>query len=94
MDSIIKKLYSGMIYPAEQVVPRDPEYTNAIRRQYELTNQLEARLKSEDYQLVEELCDWDAVAQDKQSLEFFRKGLSLGLGLMREAQECLNPAGN
>ncbi|MCC8043933.1 MAG: hypothetical protein LIP12_00340 [Clostridiales bacterium] len=89
MDRAIEKLFNGMIYPAEQVLPQDPEYIRAIRRQCELADQLEERLKDEDYKLVEEMCDSEAEVQDKQAIEFFRRGLSLGLSLMREVQDCL-----
>ncbi|MCD7956094.1 MAG: hypothetical protein LUG93_10195 [Lachnospiraceae bacterium] len=90
MDHAIENLFNGAIYPAEKVLPRDSEYIEAIRRQCKLADQLEKRLKAEDYKLVEEMCDCEAAVQDKQAFEFFRRGLSLGLCLMWEAKECLD----
>ncbi|MCD7956672.1 MAG: hypothetical protein LUG93_13200 [Lachnospiraceae bacterium] len=85
--SIMDSLFNGKIYPAEQAVSSDPNYVKTNREIEKLMEKLEGKLDNEDYDLVEKVCDLLALVQDIQNKEMFRYGLSLGLRLMREAEE-------
>ncbi|MCC8044408.1 MAG: hypothetical protein LIP12_02775 [Clostridiales bacterium] len=85
--SIMDSLFDGKIYPAEQAVSSDPNYEKTSREIEILMEKLEEKLTKEDYDLVEKVCDLLSITQDIQNKEMFRYGFSLGLRLMREAEE-------
>lgn len=81
----MQKIFDGMVYPAEQVVPKDPEYWAAYKKTGELMMELEKKLEPEDYGKVEEMVSTDAIAQDHMNKAMFECGFSMGLLLIKEA---------
>lgn len=49
---VLDDLYSGNIYPAEQVVPHEKEYRKLHRHTGELLNEMEEKLSKEQMDLV------------------------------------------
>lgn len=83
--SIINDLYDGKIYPAEQIVPKDPKYTKNNREIDAIMMKLQECLDKSQYAMVEEVCDLLTDSQDIHDKEIFRYALSLGLQIMQEA---------
>lgn len=83
---IMDLLFEGQIYPSEDIAPRTAEYRKLNRKVEALCGKLSAKLSSEDYELIEELCSQKAIIENILSREYFKYGLSLGLRLMQESE--------
>ena len=56
---LLEAMFRGEFYPSETVVPRDPAYRTLQKASNDLLETLKARLKGEDFQLVEQLLEQD-----------------------------------
>ncbi len=86
--SIMEEIYNGKVYPSEQVVPeKGGEYWKMHQRADKLLSEFENQLSKEEYAKLNEICDCMIDCQDIMCLEFYRLGFSMGLLLMKEAEE-------
>lgn len=86
---VLDELYYGNIYPSEQAVSQDREYYKLHKHTAVLLTQLEERLSKEQMKLVNQ---FHSHVTDVHCLEVkaqFQYGVSLGLMMMKEAQEVL-----
>ena len=79
---LLEAMFRGEFYPSEAVVPRDPAYRTLQKASHDLLETLKARLKGEDFQLVEQ----DLNVRCMECECHFRYGFSAGLLLIQEAQ--------
>ncbi|MFT3984639.1 MAG: hypothetical protein QM697_12085 [Lachnospiraceae bacterium] len=82
--SLLQQLYDGEIYPAEQIVPKSPEYRELSRKLGEEKEYLREQLLTNDRERFEEM---ETLSQKITSLygyENFLYGFGLGVGLMIE----------
>lgn len=82
--SLLQQLYDGEIYPAEQIVPKSPEYRELSRKLGEEKEYLREQLLTNDRERFEEM---ETLSQEITSLygyENFLYGFRLGVGLMIE----------
>lgn len=86
---IMEALYGGELYPAEQVVSKNPEYRKVLEESDELMEKLEKKLSGEQFSEIDKVCDLLSDAHDIQNREFFEYGLALGMLLMQEAMKVL-----
>lgn len=86
---VLDDLYSGNIYPAEQVVSHEKEYRKLHRHTRELLNEMEEKLSKEQMDLVNQfhthVIDVHCMEVEAQ----FQYGFSLGAMLMKEVYELL-----
>ncbi|MCD7883442.1 MAG: hypothetical protein LUI87_07030 [Lachnospiraceae bacterium] len=87
--SVLKLIYDGKIYPAEQIVSSDPAYHSALRELDRVLAELEDRLDEEDYQLVDTVLELCAEQMDYQCSAFFEYGFSLAAELHSEANDVI-----
>lgn len=86
---VLDELYYGNIYPSEQILIHDKEYQKLHEHTGVLLTQLEEKLSKEHMELVNQ---FHSHVIDVHCLEVkaqFQYGLSLGLMMMKEAQEVL-----
>ncbi|MCD8074395.1 MAG: hypothetical protein LUF27_05070 [Lachnospiraceae bacterium] len=86
--SMMDSIFDGRLYPGEQILSKEPEYTNANQEVDRIMVELETKLEKAEYDLVDKAMDCLSAAQDVQNKEFFRCGFATGLLLMKEAGEC------
>lgn len=84
---ILEALYNGELYPAETVVPRSSEYSDARKAVTELMKNLEGKLDKDNYATVQELYDTMFTASGIEMMEQFKFGIALGVLLMKEINE-------
>lgn len=88
---IIEKLFSGEIYPAENVAPQqDREYMQLGAKVSEQMDRLQKVLSEADYSVVEQLHRDLMSMQLKETEANFGYGLSVGVVLAFELMETLN----
>lgn len=82
--TLLQKLYDGEIYPAEQIVPRDPEYRETSRKISDEKEYFQEILTENDRQRFDKLMDSRYETESMDSYESFVYGFRLGVGLMVE----------
>lgn len=82
--SILRDLYNGDVYPAEEIVPRDTEYRNLSNEIGELRKHLNDKLQTEDKAQFEKMDDLILKTSSMYGFANFSYGLKLGLLLMCE----------
>ncbi|MFI8715678.1 hypothetical protein QIH01_08505 [Brevibacillus brevis] len=75
--TLLQQLYDGEIYPAEQIVPKSPEYTELLRKLGTEKQYLRERF--------DEMGDMHLEIASLCGYEDFAYGFRLGAGLMIEA---------
>ena len=83
--SVIDDIYSGRLYPAEQVKPDSPEFLERSLAAEKLYVSLEGVLDRERRGVLEEYRSAAATVTDLYNLAFFRAGVKLGVRLVLEA---------
>lgn len=87
---IIERLFSGEIYPGENVAPRhDQEYVQLCNHVSALLTQLKKNLSEADYMKVDELHTELMSIQHKEAEANFGYGLAVGVQLVIEVMEIL-----
>lgn len=84
MKSILNELYNGHIYPAEQIVPQDPDYRPLNRKIGEEKESLKRKLSEEDIRKLSQLEDMYTRSITMEETETFIYGFKLGSLLMIE----------
>lgn len=81
---ILEAIYSGEIYPSENVVPESDEFRQANEEISNTMNFFQEKMSDEDYERLEKLCDYHADASLMVSQEHFKYGFTMGVLLMCE----------
>ncbi len=87
--TIMEQIYNGDLHPAEQVLPKKPEYKKACSEFANLTSKMKEQFSEDNYELLEQVLTLHAIIENFENLEFLRYGMSLGLKLMQEASEIM-----
>lgn len=90
MDEILKRLYNGEIFPAEQYIPELEEYKAKRKQRYKnyesFIEKIDSNLRSEFIKIMDEQSD----LLPYELSEMFTKGFKLGALLMIEILEDKN----
>lgn len=81
---ILKQLYNGEIYPAENNVPDTEEYRKAIQETKGIGKKFTADLTGEQHELFEEYMSATAKVDKLIQEEVFRQGFVMGVNLRKE----------
>lgn len=84
---ILDELYYGNIYPSEQILVHDKEYHKLRKHTGVLLAQLEEKLTLEQMELVNQFHSHLIDVNSLEAKANFQYGFSLGLMLMKEAQD-------
>ncbi len=82
--SLLERLYDGDFYPAEQVVPGNPDYKSISHKMGEETEYIASRLDGEDNARFEALLDLMGDMESISGYSNFAYGLRTGIQLMIE----------
>jgi hypothetical protein len=82
--SLLQQLYDGEIYPAEQIVPKSPEYKELLRKLSAEKEYLREKLSESDRERFDEIGSMYLEIASLCSYEDFAYGFRLGVGLMIE----------
>lgn len=85
MSNILDQLYSGEIYPAEQIVSTDPEYRPTHKKISEGREYLKQKLSPEDAARLEELDGLYLESISMNCYAGFSCGFKLAVQLMCES---------
>ncbi len=83
--TLLKQLYDGEVYPAEQIVPKDSEYWELCRKLGEERNYLREQLSVDVRERFEEIETLSQEIANLYSYENFSCGFRLGIGLIMES---------
>lgn len=83
--SLIDEIYSGDVYPAEQVNPVSDAFREHSRKAESLYDKLKAVLTEEQRGILDKYRDESAAAADLCDLEFYLAGVQFGVRLILEA---------
>ena len=83
--TLLQQLYDGEIYPAEQIVPKQPEYRALCRKLREEKEYLRERLSASDRERFDAMENLSQEIENLYGYEDFSCGFRLGAGLMIEA---------
>lgn len=84
MNNILDRLYSGEIYPAEQIVVRTSEYRELGRKISDEKKYFQSVLSPNDGKRFEDLGDLELERSSAYAFENFVYGFRLGVGLLLE----------
>ena len=84
MKDIIRQLYDGEIYPAEDIRPTDPQYFIAGDKLHKEMEILKQRLSPEDLERLERMRDYQGDMCDIDAFDSFKHGFTLGALIMCE----------
>ena len=84
MNNILDRLYSGEIYPAEQIVVRTSKYKELKREIIDEKKYFQSVLSPNDGKRFEDLGDLELQRSSAYAFENFVYGFRLGVGLILE----------
>jgi len=84
-NSLLKRLYDGEIYPAEQTNPKQPEYKELLRKLSGEKEYFREKLPESDRERFDEIGNMYLEIASLCGYEDFAYGFRLGAGLMAEA---------
>ena len=84
MKTILEELYNSHLFPAERIVPQNPEYRPINRKISGIKETLQEKLPAEDYQALEELLDLYCDSSVLEACASFEYGFKLGALMMLE----------
>lgn len=82
--TLLEQIYSGGIFPAEDIVPNSPEHKAAMNELSRLREKLEAKLPERSEELLDE---YDGAFEDAHRLHLrltYAEGVRFGVRLMLE----------
>lgn len=82
--SFMQQFYDGEIYPAEDIMPKDPCYRKLCSEAGEASEKLRKRLKTEDEEIFNEIIGMEERVANIHSFESFSYGFRLGIALMAD----------
>ena len=83
--SLLYELYQGEIFPAQNIVPSDPDYRRLVHAVQEERQRLEETLTESEKAQMERLADLMLQESSQYAYENFAHGFRLGLLLMGDA---------
>ena len=83
--TLLQQLYNGEIYPAEQIVPKNPRYRELCRQLGEEKQHLREQLSASDRERFDAMENLSQEIENLYSYEDFSCGFRLGAGLVIEA---------
>ena len=86
---ILEDLWNGRFYPAETVVPANPEYREVNREISENIERLKAQLTQEQFALVEQILEQITLAHSMELESQFCFGFAAGMQLQVEVMALL-----
>lgn len=86
---VLDELYYGNIYPSEQAVCQEKEYRKLHKHTGVLLEELEEKLSREQMELVNQFHSHLIDIHCMEVKANFQYGFSMGLLMMREAQEMM-----
>lgn len=84
MNNVLDRLYSGKIYPAEQIVVRTSKYRELNRKIIDEKKYFQSVLSPNDGKRFEDLGDLELQRSSAYAFENFVYGFRLGVGLLLE----------
>ena len=82
--SILEELFNGEFFPAENIVPSDPDYRPLSNEVGKVIAYLSDRMSSDDKERFELLQDDIAYVHDLELRAFFTEGLRFGVQFLLE----------
>jgi predicted esterase len=84
MKTILEELNDGRIFPAEQIVPQNPEYRPLNQKISGIKQTWQKKLSTEDYQSLEALLELYCESSALEASASFVFGFKLGASIMLE----------
>ena len=84
MDSILKDLFNGKIYPYENLVPQEPEYPALKQKTKEENTYFYSVISDDDRKRFEDLENMKTTLSDMESVEAFSRGFRLAVRLITD----------
>jgi len=84
MDSILKELFNGEIFPAEHTAPVDQKNRKTVCQIFDIMDLLHKQLSPEQYKKLEDLMDLNADNSYTENYQMFSYGFNLGALLIIE----------
>lgn len=84
--SILKQLFNGEIYPAENNVPDTEEYQKASQEMHTLGDKLEEELTGKQEEIFEQYMSASAGVDTLIQQEVFRQGFVMGAAIQKEIE--------
>lgn len=82
MSSLIRKLYNGEVFPADESMPEDSLYKERLRQVTKLQNTIKDLLPPEHQDLVNELSAAESLLSEPLEDYTFEQGFSLAIRLI------------
>lgn len=84
--SVLKELYNGRIYPAENNVPDTEEYRKATTQAEEFGERLTTEMSDRQIELFEQYMSATGIVDKLIQEEVFRQGFVMGATLRKEIE--------
>ena len=84
MKTVLEELYDGHIFPAELIVPQNPEYRPLNRKISEIKETWQKKLTADDYKSLESLLELYCESSVLEASASFGYGFKLGALIMLE----------
>ena len=84
MKPILEELYDGRIFPAELILPKDPQYRPLSQKISDAMKIWREKLSETDYQQLEALLNLHSHFDDMEATAAFAHGFKLGALIMME----------
>lgn len=84
MPTLLESLYYGHLLPAEQMIPKSPEYRQLNRALSAAMENLQEKLSGQEFDELESMMDIQQKMQGMEMAAAFIHGFKLGAGLMGE----------
>lgn len=82
---LLQQLYDGEIYPAEDIVPKDPKYKQLCHDVRCITDKFEEKLTQAEKETFEQITTMEQQLTILYAFENFSYGFQLGVRLMADA---------
>lgn len=87
MKSILEELHDGRIFPAELILPKDPQYRPLSQKISDAMKTWREKLSETDYQRLEALMNLHSQSDAMEATAAFAHGFKLGALIMMEVLE-------
>lgn len=84
--SLLKQLYNGDLYPAENIIPQTNEYRKLLHEMDGIGNRLEENMTTRQKDLLDEYLSAWSKSEKMIQEEVFRQAFVMGANLQREIQ--------
>lgn len=84
--SLLKRLYNGEIYPAENIIPQTKEYSNLLYEMDCIEKKLEVEMNTKQKDLLDEYLSAWSKSEKMIQEEVFHQGFVMGANLQKEIQ--------